>query len=97
MTFSKAETGVLIDASLYIRKMCFDPLDPQSMELCAEIDAFVSRLKTEAAPQLSDDEVRNSCIFLSNYMDSGDMKANPKVCQVLLFRLTEILRAHEEE
>lgn len=97
MTFSKAEINALIESSLYIRKLCYAPLDPQSMELCSEIDGFVSKLKSSTTPVLSADEVRNSCIFLSNYMDSGEMKENPKVCSVLLFRLTEILRAQEEE
>lgn len=96
MKFTQAEIQALIESSQFIRKLCFDPLDPQSAELCQEIDAFIARLRASSQPNLTPDEVRNSVIFLSNYIDSQEDTSRLKAHRVLLFRLTEILRAQEE-
>lgn len=95
LSLSSVDVKALTESALFVRELCYDPLDVENALFCQNINAFVSKLQTCNSPVLTSGELKNCCIFLSNFIENCDPVADTKNHRLLLFRLTEVLRRQE--
>ncbi len=70
MKLSKAQIDALVESAMFYRESTYNPLDPQSVELCSKIDDFCIQLLTRKLPGMTAGLVQNCCIFLSFFIEN---------------------------
>lgn len=69
MDFSKSDVRLLCDALRHIRKVVYDPLDPEAMQAVNSLDKLTRDIYNHTKNQISIGEIDNCIIAIDSFID----------------------------
>ena len=97
MTLSKPKIDALVESAMFYRESVYNPLDPESLDLCGKIEFFCSQLLTRKLPGLTLGQIQNCCIFLDFFIENHPHPDRLVVHRSLLALYENALRIHRGE
>lgn len=92
MQLTQTIIKAICEAALFYKEDCYNPLDPESVSLCRNIDDFIQALSSRSLPGFTRGHLENCCIFLSYFIENVPAVVNTSVHRSLLVQFSEILR-----
>lgn len=92
MLLTKPIIKAICESALLFKEDCYDPLDPDSVSLCHNIDIFTRDLSSGSLPGFTRGHLENCCVFLSHFVNNAPEGVSTAVHRSLLVQFSEILR-----